>query len=541
MKIKFVVAQLLLFLFFADFAKAQKDVGQLRGNFEVNARIYQPDSAIGADTVPGIFRMNSYANLIYTRGNFTAGLRYEAYQKPLLGYDKRYEGQGIAHRYFSWDNEVLGITVGNFYEQFGNGLILRSYEDKALGVDNSFDGVRFRLRALNGANITALVGKQRYFWDKGPGIIRGVNGDFYLNELLPFLSESKTIYQMGLGFVSKYQEDNDPVYKLPENVSAFSGRMAVQRGFVNVSGEYAYKINDPSADNGYIYKNGDALLINASYSQSGLGIFAGFKRIDNMSYRSDRNAGLNNLNINFLPAISKVHTYSLAAMYPYATQPNGEVGFQGEINYSIKRETLLGGKYGTKLSFNYSQVYSLKTSPVFDGTGYESDFFGLGDELYFRDANFKLYKKFSRDFKTTVSYFNIAYNKDVVEGVAGYGLVNANVAVLDMTYKTSMRKSLRWEIQGLFTEDDRGDWASVLLEYNIAPKWFFAVSDEYNYGNPREEKQVHYYSINAGYKKGASRIELGYGRQRDGILCVGGVCRRVPSSSGFYITISSSF
>ncbi len=541
MRIKFVVAQLLLFLFFTDFATAQKDVGQLRGNFEVNARIYQPDSVIGADTVPGIFRMNSYANLIYTRGDFTAGLRYEAYQKPLLGYDKRYEGQGIAHRYFSWENEALGITVGNFYEQFGNGLILRSYEDKALGVDNSFDGVRFRLHALNGANITALVGKQRYFWDKGPGIVRGVNGDFYLNELLPLLSESKTIYQMGLGFVSKYQEDNDPVYKLPENVSAISGRMSVQRGFINVSGEYAYKINDPSADNGYIYKNGDALLINASYSQSGLGIFAGFKRIDNMSYRSDRNAGLNNLNINFLPAISKVHTYSLAAMYPYATQPNGEVGFQGEINYSIKRETLLGGKYGTKLSFNYSQVYSLKTSPAFDGTGYESDFFGLGDELYFRDANFKLYKKFSRDFKTTVSYFNIAYNKDVVEGVAGYGMVNANIAVLDMTYKISMRKSLRWEIQGLFSKDDKGDWASVLLEYNVAPKWFFAVSDEYNYGNPHEEKQVHYYSVNAGYKKGASRIELGYGRQRDGILCVGGVCRRVPSSSGFYITISSSF
>ena len=33
----------------------------------------------------------------------------------------------------------LEITAGNFYEQFGSGLIFRSYEEKGLGIDNAMD------------------------------------------------------------------------------------------------------------------------------------------------------------------------------------------------------------------------------------------------------------------------------------------------------------------------------------------------------------------------------------------------------------------
>ncbi len=66
------------------------------------------------------------------------------------------------------------------------------------------------------------------------------------------------------------------------------------------------------------------------------------------------------LDINYLPAISKEHQYSLAALYPYATQPNGEFGFQGQIDYKIRKGTALGGKYGTSLTLNYSLAKSIK-------------------------------------------------------------------------------------------------------------------------------------------------------------------------------------
>ncbi len=41
--------------------------------------------------------------------------------------------------------------------------------------------------------------------------------------------------------------------------------------------------------------------------------------------------------------------------------------------------------------------------------------------------------------------------------------------------------------------------------------------------------------------KGSTRIAVGYGKKRAGIFCVGGVCKEVPSSNGFNLTISSSF
>ena len=55
------------------------------------------------------------------------------------------------------------------------------------------------------------------------------------------------------------------------------------------------------------------------------------------------------------------------------------------------------------------------------------------------------------------------------------------------------------------------------------------------------EKQLHYINLDAGFTKGANRFSIGYGKKREGIFCVGGICKFVPSSNGFSLNISSSF
>jgi len=133
------------------------------------------------------------------------------------------------------------------------------------------------------------------------------------------------------------------------------------------------------------------------------------------------------------------------------------------------------------------------------------------------------------------------YNIDVIEGHTGEPSVYANTLVADMTYKITPTKALRMELQGLWTKEDDGDWAMALLEFTLAPKWFFTVSDQYNYGNSVEADRLHYYNFAFGFTKGSSRISLSYGRQREGILCVGGVCRNVPASNGLTLTLTSNF
>ena len=87
----------------------------------------------------------------------------------------------------------------------------------------------------------------------------------------------------------------------------------------------------------------------------------------------------------------------------------------------------------------------------------------------------------------------------------------------------------------------RGDWAAALLEYSITPHWSFSIADKWNYGNPVEEFRDHYFTGTVSYVHEATRVMLSAGRQSAGVVCVGGVCRKVPASSGVSLTVSTSF
>lgn len=303
------------------------------------------------------------------------------------------------------------------------------------------------------------------------------------------------------------------------------------------------------------------------------------KSVDNMSYRSDRTKELTDLLINYLPAMNKTHTYNLvASLYPYATQPLGEVAYQAEILYTAKRKSWLGGKYGTSFNVNFSTAYQplKRTGNInpLDSTGvtYETRVFDQSDSLLWRDINFNIYKKFTKNFNARLSYFNITLNNDVAKVTSnGKKFITTNVGVLELGYKINKKHSLRMELQGLlinkvkkeFTEisgtdtttvkktlwNDQGNWVTVLLEYNVSPHWFFSVMDQYNIKGATQSVSeasgrqggVHYFYVSAGYIREATRITVGYGRQREGLFCVGGVCRFVPASNGLTLSFTHSF
>lgn len=520
--------------------------GEIHGNFQADLQYYREDSVIGAELVNEKVRMNGFANLIYTNGNFSAGLRYESYLNTLLGFPTGYRGNGIPYRFASFTNDNLSVTVGNFYEQFGNGLIFRSYEERGLGYDNAMDGVRLKYEFKKGLTLKGIIGKQRLYFDYGEGIVRGIDGELNLNQFLTGWEEKKTKITVGGSFVSKYQQDQSSLYNLPENVGAWSGRFNLLRGKFNFNGEYAFKVNDPSADNGFLYNEGKAYFVQGSYSTKGFGFTISAKGVDNMSFRSDRNASVTDLLINFQPALTRQHTYNLlATLYPYATQPNGEMAVQAEMVYKIKKKSLLGGKYGTGILFNYSTAYNIDTTGINDlettRKGYSSNLLSFGKEQYFNEINVEITKKLNKKIKGVITYSNLFFNQDVIQGKPGVDNIKANVGIIDVTYKINRKNAIRTELQGLFTKQDMQDWATILIEYTFSPHWFVAVLDQYNYGNKKDGQQIHYYFGSFGYVKGANRIQLGYGRQRAGIFCVGGVCRNVPAANGLTLSVTSSF
>jgi hypothetical protein len=520
--------------------------GEIHGDFDLNLQSYQEDALIGAESVDEIMLNNAYLNINYTKGNFSAGLRYESYLNALSDFDDDYKGNGIPFRYATYTIDGLEVTAGNYYEQIGSGLIFRSYENKGLGVDNAMDGVRLKYSPVKGVYLKTFIGKSRTYFTYSDGIIRGADGEVNLNEALNFNSKTKII--IGQGIVSRFQLDNNPKFKLPQNVAAYSSRLNIINGGWNYSGEYAIKLNDPvgslTAD-GNNYANGSAFMSNLAYSQRGFGIIAEMHRVDHMEFRSER-AKEKQYIINYIPTLTKQHTYTLLALSPCATQPEGEFGTQLDIFYKIKKGTILGGKYGTKISFNFSRISALNGGNSFlnDNTEHTPMLISIkGEELYFNDINLEIYKKINKKIKVTGVLAKQAYNKDVLEGKTPgtYGTVNSTIAIADISYKIKKGHTVRVELQELLADGGDGSWSMGLIEYTISPHWFFAAQDMYNWGNHDVKKQLHYVNINCGFLSGSNRFSIGYGKKRAGIFCVGGVCKEVPSSNGFSLTISSSF
>jgi len=548
---------LALFLLGATFLFSQ---GSVSGNAETTFQYLNEDTIIGANQPPSKGLINSYMNVFYTNGNFKAGMRLESYLPRIQGYPNRFDGTGLGMRYVGYKNDFVDVTLGSFYEQFGSGLSLRAYEDRALGYDALLDGARIIVKPKAGIVIKGVYGLQRLSFQSGrivhsDGIVRGVDGEIHLNEAFKKLNDAELDIVLGASFVSKYQRDDYSALILPENVGCYGGRFQLMYKNFFLDGEYIHKEQDPSIDNKYIYNNGHASVFNLTYTKKGLGLLFSAKSADNMSYRSDRNQILQDALINYLPALNKTHTYNLVAtLYPYATQPLGEVAYQVDFLYTFKRKTKIGGKYGTTIGANFSTTYQPKMDASNYNPGdssrvtYSSTPFVMSDSLYWQDINFNINKKFNKKFSGTLSYYNIKINNDVAKiSNDSKGIINAHIGVVEMLFKVAPKHSIRTELQGLFVKpqanggNDQGDWFTALIEYTVSPHYFFSFMNQYNYGNSDASKRVNYPIITCGYIKESTRLTLSYGRQRAGLFCVGGVCRFVPANNGLTLSFTQSF
>ena len=494
----------------------------LHGTIQSDVLLPQRDEKIGAEKTDDLLT-NTYVDLQLQSHYIDAGVRMEYLEHPLPGFERDFEGWGVPHFWVKGRLGCAELTAGTFYEQFGSGLILRTYEERSLGIDNSLLGGRLVVKPLKGVTLKALSGKQRRYWKWNKSLVSGADAEVALNEWIPALQKSETGLTLGASWVNKYESQEDifvdPTHKLnlPEYVNAWDVRATLNKGPWSLLAEYAQKTQDPSFDNQYNYDKGTTALFSGSYSQKGLSLLLQAKRSENMSFRSRRSMIGTSSFINHLPAFTQEHTYALAALYPYATQlAGGEWAWQAEAGYSFKRKTALGGKYGMNLKLNFSHVR-------WEG------------ETYYQDIDVQLTRRWTKDFRLTLMYMNQRYNKTIVEGEGG--MVRSNIFIADGKYQLAPKTALRAEVQYLTTADDQGDWLYGLVELSLAPHWMLSVSDMYNAG----ETELHYYQGGVAFSTGAHRLQLGYGRTRAGYNCSGGVCRYVPASKGVSLSYNYNF
>ncbi len=100
------------------------------------------------------------------------------------------------------------------------------------------------------------------------------------------------------------------------------------------------------------------------------------------------------------------------------------MGFPGAFEYTFKRRTPLGGKYGTKLILNASYISGLVRTDdprnSYNGSlwgtdGYKTDFWKIGTRNYY-DFNVMIEKKFSQPFYMQFMYAHQYYNNKILTG-----------------------------------------------------------------------------------------------------------------------------
>ncbi len=512
----------------ASLTLSAQEKGYLTGSFETNDHVYVADEVNKFTPDDDRFGSNNYLKLDYYSGNFSAGLQLEAYMPGIIGYPGELDKYALSNMYVNWKDDDFQITAGTFYDQFGSGLLFRSWEDRVLGLNNAIMGARFAYNWEDKVAFKALWGMPRLGMEFSDTQVRGADLSVSLSNIAGWNNVLLSVEGSLLNKYAKISLDAEEAGGKP-NSYGWSGRLNFDYDGFFAKGEYVDLGKKLVA---LEQKRGNAQLVELGYNGRGLGVTLTGRRLEYMAQNIASNSMSTANLISYVPAMSTQYTYMLTTLHPYNPQlgdestflfNSGEIGGPLDAFYNFRRGTALGGKRGMKVHANFSTYYTIAE----EGTAK----FG---NLLFRDLSVDVEKQWTKEFKMVLQYSMQVYNPTYGSNKTTW---ISNIGVADLLYKWTPKFSTRLELQYLLTHEDKKDWMAALLEVNFAPHWSVWVSDMYNHGMTK----VHYYNAGVSYTKGRTRLAAGYGRYKDGFICSGGVCRQIPQYTGANFSITTSF
>lgn len=541
-------------------ASAQIQFGEKGGymtiGLESNNILYVNDAKLGT-TYPSKFGSNDYLKLDYVNGRFSVGVQGEAYLPALQGYDDlRNNGFDkpkvmLASKYIQWQDANYSVMVGDVYDQFGNGLIFRSFEDRQLGINNSIEGGRVTATFGNIVSVKALFGRPRLY-SSANGYSRGWIGSQYARStvggadlsvsLSDIIGSEELMMSIEGSYVNRrerldrelngmnYGTDYFPYFELTSpDLNMYSARLNLDYKGFTLRGEYAGKGKDISS--GAVLgkaAKGSAVLAELGYNVGGLSVSAQVRRLEMMgtSLSLYGNLGVMGNTLNYLPALTRQHTYMLAALNPCQMNAEGELAVQADVYYTLRSKQSRQRYWN--FHANYSTAYTLKAYQTASGKR----------ELLWSDVNVDVERQWNKQWKTTLMFSRQEWNTSHGQGPALPSTTFAsNIFVGDVMYKINKKFSLRMEAQYLLSNDYEGDWVAGLVEFNVAPHWSVFFSDMYNLGTTK----TNYYNGGLSFTHNRTRVQVSYGRNRAGYVCSGGVCRYQPAYTGVNLMLTTSF
>jgi len=458
------------------------------------------------DTEREIFE--DWLNLDYAKGIFSAGLRFEVFQPndpdPSISRGKNIFAE-IDYKYIRADigkrTEGLDITVGNFYSLFGRGMVLKSYEDRSIRIDNNLLGMK-------------VVGKYAGFVLTGlSGTAANANNE--RNDILHSVDlEYKGWRPLRLGTTL--------ASNLPGNENLARTTMASLRALpsfwnIDIYAEYSVQMNSDIEKNVFMGEEsivGQGIYSNLNLYLGSLSLLGEYKYYDNIAFTSSDGT----IFYNTPPSVRLEYTYILPNRHPSPLNQDNEQGFQVAAGYNISDDTYLNAAYTITKSLDSTSYYQRVI-----GTS-------IAEETQLKEFYFQVQQDWIRDF-TTVGAF--AYNEElatntknitpILENRFYFGKVNTIKLTLEHQHTT-----VRTTGEQYYTD-------VLAVEYLRSPKFNIGIVAELETKEPEDGRTIRKFwgFIQAGYKIGHhTDISLLVGTRQAGNICIGGVCRFEPAFQG---------
>jgi len=460
------------------------------------------------DTKRKIEIMENWLNLDYRSGIFSAGFRFDAFQPndpdPSISRGKdRYAG--IDYKYISArlgkGKKKIIITAGNFYSLFGRGIILKSYEDRSIRVDNNLLGIKVNGQYKN-LEFTLLSGSAENSLAQRKDILHAGDLTYKFGSILTLGSS----YALNL-----------PAGNSEANTSVFSLRAIPHFRNMDLYLEYGLKLNEDIRKKYFENKEdfvGKSFYANLNYFFKNLSFSGEYKYYDNFAFTSADGS----ITYNTPPSLRKDYSFTLLNRNASTFDPNNEQGFQIEINYAPDDYTSFQANYGLTRTLPPSSYYKrIFTSNIPAQKQFE-EFFIQGEHEW----EDKLYLMLA-----------LGINTEAVSSTKNFAPVGEIRYYLDAI--NTLRLSLEHQQTHNTYTDEKYFNDVAMLEFQHAPNLTISLMSEMQTTEPEKGKRVRRFwnFIQLAYKLGEQTdVSILIGSRHAGHICLGGVCRYEPEFNG---------
>ena len=448
-------------------------------------------------------------NVFYRQKEISAFLRVEQFYNS----DSSANYLLLSQYRLKYDNAKLKITVGNFYETLGRGLLLRTYEVKG-GIleDRIYREKKSFYKDMEGASVAL-----NHEWFELKGIygkvlnnLTSVEDDNRRPDLVEAVAPGVNFLnqKLALAVMRVHSSGNKSMF------SSISVDGSLPFG-LNYYGEYASALKTDSIGKiqGIDYGIHGA-YVGLSYNYGAFAASFELKDYQNLIIGTG---------INVPPTLIKEHTYRLLNRSTHLTDLTNERGYQLEVyytfnsmdvltlNHSLARNDLYGAtyffrEYFVEYALNRFSQFKLKT--FFD---FSIDEFTLENERY-----------------ATGLYVDVPFARQRLIGIESeFQQINRNIFQAQQLYNF---------YNGLRIKPGDKLMLAAIWEFTTDP----AVADKVS--TTETESRRHFLALQGQYRLLDNHtLQLFVGERRGGPACTGGICYEVLDFKGVEFRLTSKF